>query len=503
LTGSGEEAAGFRVRIAVRAALVAAGGFFVLVGLAACQSGSSAVPGAVVSTPRPVVSSVAPIPPVQVTVLPADNATGVALAASVTVATTDGTIKEVTVSDADGGDVNGTLDAGADHWVSTDSLVPATHYLVTATALDGAGHPTTVSSSFTTAAPAKTLGVKIAPLEGEVVGVGMPIVVYFTTPVTDKAAVESHLSVDMSEQVPGAWHWYGSEEVHFRPAAYWPAGEQVTLHADLKGVNAGKGVWGVENRTLDFTVGDAHITTVNAKTDVMTVTDNGAVVRTAKISTGRDKYPTTSGIHVVLEKTPSIIMDSATVGIPKGNPDYYYETVQWDVRISWSGEFVHSAPWSVSEQGRENVSHGCVNASPADAQWFYGFSRRGDIVVITNTDRPLVSGNGWTDWNLSWAAWTDGSALPGGGADGSAVPGSTIEPGASSGRASAVTVAPATTAKATQAAHASASKSATPTTSASPTARATSPPAKPTASPPTSSSASPSATPTPSPTATH
>jgi hypothetical protein len=129
------------------------------------------------------------------------------------------------------------------------------------------------------------------------------------------------------------------------------------------------------------------------------------------VSTGRDKYPTTSGVHVVLEKTPSIIMDSATVGIPKGDPDYYYEKVDWDVRISWSGEFVHSAPWSTSSQGHANVSHGCVNASPTDAAWFYSLSRRGDIVIVMNTGRPLASGNGWTDWNMDWEHWLAGSAI--------------------------------------------------------------------------------------------
>jgi lipoprotein-anchoring transpeptidase ErfK/SrfK len=142
----------------------------------------------------------------------------------------------------------------------------------------------------------------------------------------------------------------------------------------------------------------------------MSVVVNGAVARTFAVSTGRDKYPTTSGVHVVLDKAPSVIMNSATVGIPKGSPDYYYETVLFDVRISWSGEYVHSAPWSVSSQGRANVSHGCVNAGPADAQWFYNLTRRGDVVVVTGTPRPLQSGNGWTDWNMSWAQWVSGSA---------------------------------------------------------------------------------------------
>ncbi|HEY5050901.1 MAG TPA: L,D-transpeptidase, partial [Acidothermaceae bacterium] len=194
---------------------------------------------------------------------------------------------------------------------------------------------------------------------------------------------------------------------------YWPAGDVVTLHANLKGVDAGKGVWGTEDRTLNFSIGDSQISTVNAVTHEMSVVVNGAVARTFAVSTGRDKYPTTSGIHVVLDREPSVIMNSATVGIPKGSPDYYYETVLWDVRISWSGEYVHSAPWSVSAQGRANVSHGCVNVGPADAQWFYNLSRRGDIVVVTGTPRPLESGNGWTDWNMSWAQWVSGSALTG------------------------------------------------------------------------------------------
>ena len=350
-------------------------------------------------------------PPAQLTVAPANGATAVALGSHVTVSVADGTLTAVSVADSDGDTVVGALDPASHSWDSTGALVPGTQYIVTATAVSDGGTTTQNSSTFTTAAAANVLGVKIAPLEGEVVGVGMPIVVYFSSAVTDEAAVERALTVDSALPIVGSWHWYGDKEVHYRPMQYWPAGDVVTLHANLKGVDAGKGVWGTENRTLNFTIGASQISTVNAVTDKMTVVVNGAVVRTMSVSTGRDKYPTTSGIHVVLDKAPSVIMNSATVGIPKGNPDYYYETVLWDVRISWSGEYVHSAPWSVSEQGRENVSHGCVNASPVDAQWFYNLSRRGDIVVVTGTPRPLESGNGWTDWNMSWAQWISGSAL--------------------------------------------------------------------------------------------
>jgi lipoprotein-anchoring transpeptidase ErfK/SrfK len=349
-------------------------------------------------------------PPAQLTVAPADGATAVTVASHVSVSVADGRLTAVSVADSDGDTVVGSLDPTSHSWDSTGALVPGTQYLVTATAVSQGGTTTQSSSSFTTAAAANVLGVKIAPLEGEVVGVGMPIIVYFSAAVTNESAVERALIVDSAVPIVGSWHWYGNKEVHYRPMQYWPQGDVVTLHANLKDVDAGKGVWGTENRTLNFTIGASQISTVNALTHKMSVVVNGAVARTFDVSTGRDKYPTTSGVHVVLDKEPSVIMNSATVGIPKGSPDYYYETVLWDVRISWSGEYVHSAPWSVSAQGRENVSHGCVNAGPADAQWFYNLSRRGDVVVVTGTPRPLESGNGWTDWNMSWAQWVSGSA---------------------------------------------------------------------------------------------
>jgi lipoprotein-anchoring transpeptidase ErfK/SrfK len=114
-----------------------------------------------------------------------------------------------------------------------------------------------------------------------------------------------------------------------------------------------------------------------------------------------------NGVHVVLAKKPDVIMDSATVGIPRDSPDGYYEHVKWDTRISNSGEFVHAAPWSVGDQGRLNVSHGCINVSNAEAKWFYGFSQRGDIVKVVGSSRgPLSWDAGTEDWNMSWAHWT-------------------------------------------------------------------------------------------------
>jgi lipoprotein-anchoring transpeptidase ErfK/SrfK len=138
----------------------------------------------------------------------------------------------------------------------------------------------------------------------------------------------------------------------------------------------------------------------------MTVATNGATARTMAISAGRDKYPTMGGVHIAIEKSQHVVMDSSTVGIPVNSADGYHEDVYWNVAITNGGEYVHAAPWSVGSQGRRNVSHGCVNLSPSDATWFYNYSLPGDIINIVGTGRsPSSSDAGTMDWNMPWEAW--------------------------------------------------------------------------------------------------
>jgi lipoprotein-anchoring transpeptidase ErfK/SrfK len=150
------------------------------------------------------------------------------------------------------------------------------------------------------------------------------------------------------------------------------------------------------------------ISTVDVTAHVMSIRRNGTLLRVAKVSTGRDKYPTKGGVHIVLEKANPQIMDSETVGIPRDSPDGYYEKVPDSVRISNGGAFVHAASWSVQSQGVANVSHGCVNMSPADAHWFYGLAKRGDIVnVIHASVQPVLWDAGMADWNITFSDWAN------------------------------------------------------------------------------------------------
>ena len=351
------------------------------------------------------------VAPVRLTVTPRNGAAKVALDAHARVVADNGRLRRVRVTGG-GERLAGTLADDGRSWVSTGPLAPATRYRVVADAVDDAGTPTRRQSTFTTLRPRAELRAAIMPLDGETVGVGLPIGVWFNQPVADRAAVERRLEVTSSKPVGGAWHWFTDTEVHYRPREYWPSGTRVTLQARLAGTDAGDGVWGVADRTIRFRIGERRISIVDVRTHRMKVVSGGRILRVLPVSTGRERYPTTNGIHFVISKTRDELMDSSTVGIPRNSPGGYYEHVAWSVRISNSGEFVHAAPWSTGSQGRANVSHGCVNLSTANAAWYYGLTRRGDVVEVRGSPKRPGGSFGVADWNMSWRAWLAGSALP-------------------------------------------------------------------------------------------
>jgi lipoprotein-anchoring transpeptidase ErfK/SrfK len=262
---------------------------------------------------------------------------------------------------------------------------------------------------------AHTIGATIiAPGEGATVGVGMPIMVRFAAPVQNRAAVERSLEVRTSTPVVGAWHWFSGTDVVYRPRTYWPAHTRVRLLAHLTGLRLTRTAYGAQDVALGFGIGDSHITVASARNHHQVVRINGLRARRMPISMGkggRFAYTTTSGVHLTMEKAHHVVMDSASVGCPPGCPDHYRHDVYFAVRISDSGEYEHSAPWSVGDQGSHNVSHGCINLGPHDARWFYRLTQPGDVVEVTGTRRRLAAGNGWGFWQLTWPEWLTTSHL--------------------------------------------------------------------------------------------
>ncbi len=322
-----------------------------------------------------------------------------------------GHLTSVTVATAGGQALPGAVNPTGTQWVSSGPLLPSTHYVVTSNVVSQAGVSATTQSGFTTLTPTALVGMTVWPDTGLSVGVGQPIVLKFSQPIITPSArqgVLAHLHLAMSTPVPVGAYWFSPYELHLRPAAYWATGEQISFSDNLEGWNAGSGEWGSGSDSTNFTIGDARISTANLATHEMTVTDNGKVVAVYPISAGRDQYPTMDGIHIVLDRASQVQMISSTVGIPVNSPNGYNETVYWDVHISDSGEYVHAAPWSVASQGITNVSHGCINVSPTDAEQFYNFSRVGDIVNVIGGPRPPAAGDhGVMDWSsVPWSAFT-------------------------------------------------------------------------------------------------
>jgi lipoprotein-anchoring transpeptidase ErfK/SrfK len=252
----------------------------------------------------------------------------------------------------------------------------------------------------------------IAPLAGQTVGVGMPVIVKFDVPVTDHAAIEKNLHVTSRPAQKGSWHWLNDNEVHWRPAHFWKAGTTVTVNADINGVPAGHGIYGQLNRSATYHVGDAHIYKVNIRTDQLQVFDNGHLTRTIPVTTGMPGFTTRSGTKVIIEKDRYHTMNSETIGIdPNGPNGYNIKNVEFAMRLTYSGEFLHAAPWSVASQGHENVSHGCTGMSTSNAGWLYDHSQIGDVVQYTGSSKMMTLDNGYGDWNESFAQYAQGSAL--------------------------------------------------------------------------------------------
>ena len=326
-----------------------------------------------------------------------------------------GTVSSVSVKNsATGAVVNGSLSADKTTWTSTDPLGYAASYQVTATGAGTDGKTTEQNATLHTITPGSQTYPSLvpAPTASTDVGVGQVIEVMFDKSITDHAAAEKALTVTSNPPQPGGWYWISNKEVHYRPENYWQPGTTVTVNVGIYGVDLGGGVYGQTDRTLTLHVHDAWVAKADGRSEQMQIFHNGALVNTMPISLGSPGHPSHEGTHVISQKTPTIVMDSCTYGVCQGQPGYYKETVLLDERISNDGEFVHAAPWSVGSQGSSNVSHGCVNLSPANAQWFYDHFNPGDVVEITNSGGPaLPIWDTYGDWELSWAQWQAGSAL--------------------------------------------------------------------------------------------
>jgi lipoprotein-anchoring transpeptidase ErfK/SrfK len=380
--------------------------------LAACSSSPSATWGGPGSSSGP--SSTAANGP-HIT-SPANGATNVP--AGMTIAYDHGAATtKVSLTDGAGNPVPGAGGYDASTWVPTKQLAYGMHYTATIESTGSNGKATKSTTSFTTmAAPKNVVRVQSALGDGLTYGIGMPIVITLGHSVSkdDEAKIQKRLTVASTPPQTGSWYWMSDKEIHYRPKTYWQPGTKLHIAVQTGGVPFGDGYYGRNDLTVDASITTNPLqVTVNDKTHEVTVEQNGKVVKTLPASLGKASTPSSSGAMVIMTRKPKELFDSSlgTGGIPVNSPDGYKELVYYTMRLTWGGQFIHAAPWSVASQGHTDVSHGCTNVSTANAKWLYENSHVGDPVTVENTKRKLAWGDGWTDWNVSWDTYLKGSAL--------------------------------------------------------------------------------------------
>lgn len=341
----------------------------------------------------------------------AENAIDVNPAEPVVLTAENGTFDSVIMRNPEGVQVRGEFNPEFTEWRTTEDLGYGRQYTVEAAATDAEGLVTRSASAFTTVTPTIMTAAYLTVGEGEVVGIGQPVAIMFDEPIADRRAAQENIHITTTPEVEGAFYWVSNQEVRWRPAEYWAPGTEVGVHVDIYGEDLGGGMFGQEDNQATFRIGDAVVSRVDDSTKQIVIERNGEVVKTMPTSMGKASTPTPNGVYVIGEKHASMIMDSSTYGVAVDSADGYRTPVQYATRMSYSGIFIHAAPWSVWAQGSQNTSHGCLNVTTADAKWFYDNAKRGDIFEVTGTVGGTLPGwDGLGDWNVPWETWKAGNA---------------------------------------------------------------------------------------------
>ncbi|MGW5326316.1 L,D-transpeptidase [Streptomyces sp. NPDC004014] len=347
-----------------------------------------------------------------------DGSTGASINAT-GVKVSDGRLTDVKLTVPGSGQaVPGVISADGRTWKPKQQLERGTKYRIAATAEDGDGRTAAANSIFTTVSSANSFIGTYTPDNGTTVGAGMPVSFTFDKSITDREAVQSHITVASSSGQQVVGHWFGDRRLDFRPQEYWKAGSKVTMRIDLDGVQGANGVYGVQKKTVTFTVGRSQVSTVDVGTQTMTVVRDGRTVKTLPISAGSPQHTTYNGQMVISEKFVQTRMNGSTVGF---GGEYDISDVPHAMRLTSSGTFIHGNYWYNKGNppfGREGTSHGCVGLADVQgaqgdttAKWFYDNSLVGDVVIVKNSpDKTVAPDNGLNGWNLSWSDWAAGSA---------------------------------------------------------------------------------------------
>ncbi|ROT31855.1 Ig-like domain-containing protein [Micromonospora sp. HM5-17] len=382
-------------------------------GLAGCGGDEGERPSFVNGTTGDSGSPNPPAEPLELTVTPANGAKKQPVSTEIGTSVKGGKITNVKLTAEGGGTVPGAMREDGSSWVPASPLKYGKTYTAEVTATTPSGQTETKTTTFTTMAkPKSVIGSGLYLFDDKTYGVAMPVVVEFSPgiPKKDRATVQRRMFVETDPPQPGTWYWVANgTQAYYRAPEYWKPGTTLKVRIGLEGIPLSNGRYGNVDRKATAKIGSRFEMKVDNATKKMSVYEDGKLIRTMPVSLGKKSTPSSSGTMVIMEKKKSTVFDTRDDPNPANR---YVTEIDFAQRLTWGGEYIHAAPWSVGDQGRRNVSHGCVNVSTPNARWLFERTKIGDPVTIAGTERKLADGNGWTAWNLSWEEFVKGSALP-------------------------------------------------------------------------------------------
>lgn len=110
--------------------------------------------------------------------------------------------------------------------------------------------------------------------------------------------------------------------------------------------------------------------------------ENSTPVYAAIITAGRGER-TPKGVFNIQYRVRNETMDSATIGFPKGHPEYYYlENVQFTQYFLTGGFALHGNYWTAEADFGRFSSNGCVGLMNTDAEFFWNWLDVGSVIAI-------------------------------------------------------------------------------------------------------------------------
>lgn len=347
--------------------------------------------------------------PLSLELQPRTKADNVAPGDPVVVKAENGKLSKVKLVGAHGTVVKGRIDDDKTAWRSAEKLGYGKQYTLTARGVGADGQSQQERSTFTTVTPQQLASVQMSVPDGATVGVGMPVSFAFSAPISDKDAAEQALQIKTEPRTEGGFYWFSDSWVVWRPKEYWQSGTKVKINANIYGKDLGGGMYGSADQSRSMKIGEKLVAVADGKNHHMNVWIDGKKVKRMPIAVGKPGYNTPHGTYTVMSEHQPYTMDSSTYGVPSDAAEGYKITVTHAARMSYSGIFYHSAPWSEWAQGNTNTSHGCINLSTANADWLMKRSKPGDVIKVKNSGGPkLEPTDGWSFWQLPWKQWQTG-----------------------------------------------------------------------------------------------